>query len=174
MFDEQPHLPASENSKPVRFERETEWVDIEAHANACLQEQAAVHHAETVSEHADRPQVISQYLIDNELFGYEPFGEETLSALTELLMGKEASKRAVDPNFDITTHWPEPRVRRFFERKYAVADEADICDELIEQDLSYLEAEAEIREQNPRINNADLCAALLKTPDRIPATERSR
>lgn len=147
--------------------------EIEANADQVQQQQERIHDAEMADENSDREMIISQFLIDQELFGYEPYGDDTLTALSEILLREETERRSINPEFDITS-WSERRVERALSRNYIV-ERKDSAAELRETEwTSYRAARNSIIQESPDITNAELCRKLLENPEQVPDTERNR
>ncbi|MEO1029024.1 MAG: hypothetical protein AAFX02_08195 [Pseudomonadota bacterium] len=177
MFEQTGAHPSPERAdgEAVRVERPaTSLEDIQAAANFAHQEQDRIQDAEVAAETSDRQQVIGQYLIDQELFGYEPYGDETLTALTDILVREEIKRRdGVDPEFDIT-QWSSRRIGRILERNFLSEEDRSAAEsDEIARD-TYRTARDEILAASPEISNAELCRQLLARRGAVPEVYRLR
>ena len=141
---------------------ETQWSEVEAQANASLSGQEKARSDKKIAENADRKASIEFFLVDNDLFGFEPYSPEILNNLTILLVDIESKRQLSNSEFDVTTDWSEKKITRFFERKLDDAEMNDTANTEEKEDREYIAAVKNIREQSPNISNVDLCKTLIE------------
>ncbi len=136
--------------------------DVEAKADASLARRDQINEAEKSTESADRQGQVELFLMENEMFGYEPYSEDVMASLTALLLDVEGKLRRVRPEFDITKDWNEEQVRKYLKRKY---DRRELSEEAAEKDEDdrdgYTKAVETVRKNNPNIDNLSLCQKLI-------------
>ena len=150
--------------------------EIEAQDAAVQGRRDQLRQAEAVAESADRQAVISQFVYERGLFGYEPFGNDTHTAITAILEHKETERRQIVPDFDITTDWSDQRILRFLERNYVAEmqdDEAANAKGEVEKDVAAVISG--IRAEDPEISNYALCKRIKNNHlQAIPEQHRDR
>ena len=173
MFEEQAHpspdfqggLPEGEKS-PARSLGE-----VEADHQKFLQQSAQIAQAKSVDATSDRRGQIELFLMENELFGIEPYAPEVMTQLTDLLFEKEADKRLRDPDFKIDRNWKPSSVQRYLERKYTTGEEvAEATTDERARD-TYESVVDGIRAANPDISNLALSRQLLSEHSEFVPTE---
>jgi len=119
-------------------------------------------HAEQIEAFSDRHGQIELFLMENDLFGFEPYSPEVLGDLTTLLVDLEAGFRRRKPEYDITGEWDEKQITTYFERKYVVSTNLEDSAEAKEQNRDgYTQAVKLVRTNNPNIDNLTLCRELI-------------
>jgi len=151
---------------------QTEWHEVEAKAAQSRAGEQQAQQAEDLDKQTDRQAAIELYLMDNDLFGFEPYSPEVLGDLTKLLHAEEQKYREAVPDFDIASNWSEKRILRFFERKYDQKLEKTESTENREKEKSaYEQVLSAIKQENPDIDNLTLCQKLLAQSDKLPKSE---
>lgn len=145
--------------------------ETQAQTDANLAKQDQIHQAEQSAETADRQGQIELFLMENDLFGFEPYSPEVLADLSDLLVKKETLKRQSKPEFNITSDWSSRKTLGYFDKKYTAQSRKEEKVEKTDLDENYADQVAALRENNPDITNVELCTTLLETPKKIPSTE---
>ena len=172
-------LPNVENGAakpPTHPQRSIE--EVEAQADASLAKRDQIKQAEQLAETADRQGQMELFLMENEMFGYEPYSEEVMASLTALLLEMEGKLRRVRPEYDITKGWNKEQIQSYLKREYVErVDLKEDADSDEAKDNQYANAERQIREKYaPKsVDNLTLCRELVQNyQEAVPPEELAK